>query len=64
MANWRGTVGVIKPTYHSGSLAELIKLLPEGIEVIPLFVGFQEGTREEFSSALPTIEAKLEELAR
>ena len=64
MANWRGTVGVIKPTYHSGSLGELIKLLPDGIEVIPLFVGFQEGSREEFSSALPTVEAKLEELAR
>lgn len=64
MANWRGTVGVIKPTYHSGSLSELIKLLPEGIEVIPLFIGFREGTREEFGSALPTVEAKLEEMAR
>lgn len=64
MANWRGTVGVIKPTYHSGSLGELFKLLPDGIEVIPLFVGFQHGTREEFSGALPTIEAKLEELSR
>ncbi len=64
MANWRGTVSVVKPTYHSGSLGEFIKLLPDGIDVIPLFVGFQEGTREEFSSALPTIESKLEELAR
>src|SRR5579859_6460230 len=64
MANWRGTVGVVKPTYHSGSLRELFKLLPEGIDVIPLFVGFQQGTREEFSGALPTVEAKLEELSR
>jgi maleate cis-trans isomerase len=64
MATWRGTVGVVKPTFHSGSLGELIKLLPDGIEVIPLFVGFQEGSHEEFSNALPTVEAKIEELAR
>jgi maleate cis-trans isomerase len=29
-ANWRGTVGVVKPTYESGSLVEFIRLLPEG----------------------------------
>ena len=30
-ANWRGTVGVVKPTYESGSLVEFIRLLPEGV---------------------------------
>jgi len=29
-ANWRGTVGVVKPTYGSGSRVEFIRLLPKG----------------------------------
>ena len=28
---WRGMVGIIKPTKGSGSLVELIKMLPDGI---------------------------------
>ena len=36
-ANWRGTVCVVKPTYGSGSLVEFIRLLPEGVGVIPVF---------------------------
>ena len=34
-ASWRGTAGVIKPTYRPGGLEELIRLLPDGIAVIP-----------------------------
>ena len=40
---WRGVVGVIKPTYRPGSLEEFIRLLPEGIGVIPKFAGIREG---------------------
>ena len=32
---WRGMVGLIKPTKGSGSSVELIKMLPDGIGVIP-----------------------------
>jgi len=28
---WRGMVGIIKPTKGSGSLVELIEVLPDGI---------------------------------
>ncbi len=62
--SWRGTVGVIKPTYRPGSLEEFIKLLPDGISCIPLYVGFQEGTVDEFKKALEAIEAKVQELAK
>jgi maleate isomerase len=62
-ASWRGTVGVIKPTYRPGSLEEFIKLIPDGIACIPLFVGFQRGTVDEFKGALEAIEAKVAELA-
>lgn len=62
-ASWRGTVGVVKPTYRPGSLEEFIRLLPEGVGVIPLFAGIRRGTREEFSDAIQAVEAKVRELA-
>ena len=43
-ANWRGTVGVVKPTYESGSLVEFIRLLPEGVGVIPVYAGIKQHT--------------------
>jgi maleate isomerase len=61
--SWRGTVGLIKPTHRPGSLEEFIRLLPEGIGVIPLFVGFQRGNEEEFRAALAAYEERVRELA-
>jgi maleate isomerase len=46
--SWRGVVGDIKPTHRPGSLEEFIKLLPEGIGVVPLTVGISSGTEKEF----------------
>jgi len=63
-ASWRGTLGVIKPTFRPGSLEEFMKLIPDGLAVIPLFVGFQQGTVDEFKGALDVIEEKVAELAR
>lgn len=62
--SWRGVVGVIKPTYRPGSLEEFIRLLPEGIGVIPLFIGIKAGRKEEFQDAMATVEEKIDELAR
>jgi maleate isomerase len=62
-ASWRGTVGLVKPTYRPGSLEEFIRLLPDGVSVIPLYVGFRHGTREEFGNALDVVESKVRELA-
>jgi maleate isomerase len=61
--SWRGVVGVIKPTMRPGSLEEFIRLLPEGVGVIPLFVGFRKGTEDEFREALDAYAAKVSELA-
>jgi maleate isomerase len=61
---WRGLVGTIKPTKGSGSLEELIRMLPEGICVLPLFNNVRHGTLEEFSSAIPSYEEKIAELAQ
>jgi maleate cis-trans isomerase len=60
---WRGVVGVIKPTYRPGSLEEFIRLLPEGIGVIPKFAGIKEGLEKEFVDAFAAAEQIIEELA-
>ncbi len=62
--SWRGVVGVIKPTHRPGSLEEFIRLLPEGIGVVPLFLGIHSGTEEEFLAAMDPIKAKVAELAK
>jgi maleate isomerase len=61
--SWRGVVGVIKPTYRPGSLEEFIRLLPEGIGVVPKFVGVREGIEREFVDAFAAAEKLIAELA-
>jgi maleate cis-trans isomerase len=61
--SWRGVVGCVKPTMRPGSLEELIRMLPEGIGVIPLHVGIKEGTTEEFKRAVAPYEPLVAELA-
>jgi maleate isomerase len=62
--SWRGVVGVVKPTHRPGSLEEFIRLLPEGIGVVPVYLNFQRGTEDEFRGALNVVEEKVAELAK
>jgi maleate isomerase len=62
-ASWRGVVGVVKPTHRPGSLEEFIRLLPEGIGVVPVYLNFKRGTEDEFRAALAAVEEKVAELA-
>ena len=61
--SWRGVVGVVKPTHRPGSLEEFIRLLPEGIGVLPVYLNFKRGTEDEFRAALNAVEEKVAELA-
>ncbi len=61
--SWRGVVGDIKPTHRPGSLEEFIKLLPDGIGVIPLTVGISSGTEQEFHDVLEDYKQKAAQLA-
>jgi len=61
--SWRGTMGLIKPTHRPGSLEETIRLLPEGIGVVPVTVGLRKGDRKDFDAAITAIEEKVAELA-
>lgn len=60
--SWRGVVGCIKPTHRPGSLEELIRMLPEGIGVIPLFLNIRQGTTDEFKRAVDPFIPLIEEL--
>src|SRR6516164_2044793 len=61
--NWRGLVGCIKPTVNNSSLVEMIRLLPTGIGVVPVFLNYGEGTREEFQNSYANYEKNIAYLA-
>jgi maleate isomerase len=63
-ASWRGTVGVVKPTYGSGSLVEFIRLLPEGVGVIPVYAAIKEHSERGYLEALESYNERVAELAR
>ena len=44
---WRGVVGLVKPTRRPGTLEELIRMLPEGIGVVPLLLNFKAGSEDD-----------------
>ena len=60
---WRGTVGIVRPTYRPGGMEELIKMLPDGVGVIPLFAEIERGTQDEFAAAIARYRKKVAKLA-
>jgi maleate isomerase len=62
-SSWRGIVGIIKPTMRPGGLEDMIRLLPEGIGVIPLFNDIRRGDRTEFKEVMEDYDKKVAVLA-
>ena len=60
---WRGVVGMVRPTRRPGTLEELIRMLPEGIGIIPLMLNFKAGGADEFKQSIPEYERYTAELA-
>ena len=60
---WRGTLGIVRPTFRPGGMEELIKMMPDGIGVIPLFADVREGTEKEFKTVLDRYKKKVAKLA-
>jgi maleate isomerase len=60
----RGTVGIVRPTQRTGGFEDLLRILPQGIRLIPLALDVQRGALDEFQSAIPAYEAKVAEFAR
>lgn len=61
--SWRGVVGCIKPTMRPGGIEELVRLLPDGICLLPLFLDIRKGTVAEFERAVEPYEPLLDRLA-
>jgi maleate isomerase len=62
-SSWRGIVGMINPTLRPGVTEEVIRLLPEGIGLIPLFLNIRRGTEDEFETMMPAYEQQIALLA-
>jgi maleate isomerase len=62
-SSWRGIVGIIKPTMRPGGLEDLIRILPEGIGVIPLYNNISRGDRKEFKEVMKDYDEKVAILA-
>jgi maleate cis-trans isomerase len=62
-ANWRGLVGCVKPRANDSALADMIRLLPVGIGVAPVYLNFAEATREEFQNSYANYEKNVAYLA-
>jgi maleate isomerase len=64
MAVSRGTIGIVRPTQRTGGFEELLSILPEGIQLVPLALDVQRGGLDEFKAAIPAYEAKVAEFAK
>ena len=62
-SSWRGIIGIIKPTMRPGGLEDMIRILPEGIGVIPLFNNITRGDRAEFKEVMKDYDEKVAILA-
>ncbi|HXG51511.1 MAG TPA: hypothetical protein VNN77_08930 [candidate division Zixibacteria bacterium] len=48
MFAWRARIGLIKPTHRGKTFAFWFKHAPEGVEIVPTFIGFRSGQKESF----------------
>jgi maleate cis-trans isomerase len=64
MYGWKGVVGLVKPTFRPGSLDRFVRLMPDGVCVVPRYVGVSAGTEREFQEALAIAEERVAELAK
>ncbi len=62
-SSWRGVVGNIKPTMRPGGIEELIRMLPEGVGLIPLFLDIRDGKIDTFKQVISQYEPLIARLA-
>ena len=62
MYAWRARIGLVKPTHRGKSFHFWYKRAPEGVEIVPTFVGFRRSDRQTFENAFERIEQIAEDL--
>lgn len=48
MFAWRARIGLIKPTHREKNFAFWYKHAPEGVEIVPTFIGFRSSQKQSF----------------
>jgi arylmalonate decarboxylase len=62
MYAWRARVGIVNPTHRGKVFALWYKTAPEGVEIIPTFVGFRTSERQTFEAGFERAAALAAEL--
>jgi maleate cis-trans isomerase len=62
MYGWRAKIGLIKPTLRGKSFALWFTTAPEGVEILPTYVGYTRGDRDDFDTGLERIAILADEL--
>src|SRR5215472_13275691 len=62
MYAWRARIGLIKPTHRGKSFHFWYDRAPEGVEIVPTFVGFRRSDRQTFENAFERIEQIADDL--
>ncbi len=62
MYAWRARIGLIKPTHRGKSFAFWYKHAPDGVELVPTFIGFRRSDRDTFGSAFERAEQLAQDL--
>src|SRR4051812_7424291 len=62
-SSWRGVIGMVHPTLRPGSTEEVIRLLPEGVGVLTLYMNIRRGTADEFETVMAGYEQQIALLA-
>jgi maleate cis-trans isomerase len=62
MFAWRARIGLIKPTHRGKGFHFWYNRAPEGVEIVPTFVGFRRSDRKTFEDAFTRIEEIADDL--
>jgi maleate isomerase len=56
-------VGLVLPTMRSGTVIDVVPLLPRGVGLLPVYLAFREGTEDEFKQGFGEYEKQIAILA-
>ena len=62
MYAWRARLGLVHPTHRGKAFAFWYQHAPDGVEIVPTFIGFRSGEKETFDSAFSRAEQLATEL--
>ena len=62
MYAWRARIGLIHPTHRGKTFALWYKHAPEGVEIVPTFIGFRQSTTDTFAAGIQRAEELADDL--